>query len=290
MSYLRNITLHKLFIKKDMKTKPNILLLLIIGFISLTSCSSSDSSSGNTNPINSVRIKTLTTQQLIGGVWKNTYKTTNTFEGNNLMMSASLTQKWNTTISQWENSSQSIYTLYDSAHASQQIIQNWDITTASWTNQNRHTFTDDTAGNRLKTETESWTSGNWELTQKGDFIYDGNNYLIRTETSSWNVATSSWSNPLNKTVYTNNAQGKPILAETYIGSDTTPYSKETLTYDANGYLLTRFGQFISMGNWINSYLIEQTNLQNGFANLINQTNYDLNGNISTQFRYVYEYY
>jgi len=225
-----------------MKTKQTILLFLLVGLLSLNSCSSDDSVSGNTNPIDGVRIKTITSQQLVGGQWKDTYKTTNTFEGNNLMMSSSLTQKWDTNTSQWENYNQSLYTLYDSNHASQQVIQNWDAATSTWTNQSRGTFTDNTNGDRLKTENENWVAGSWQLNQKADFLYDDNGYLIRLETTLWETSTSSWATtPANKQVYTNNAQGKPILTETFIGTDTSPYSKEIITYDANGFFNESLG-------------------------------------------------
>lgn len=274
-----------------MKTTLTIWLCLLLGLPTLSSCSTDNSENGNTNPVNGVRIKTMTQQEFIGGQWKDTYRTTNTFQGSNLMMSSSLTQKWNTTTSNWVNYNQSLYTLYDSSHASQQIIQNWDATTSSWDNYNRHSFTDNANGNRVRTETETWDHNSWKTSSKADFTYDDNGFLIRSEMYLWNTAETNWNIfPSTRAIYTNNTQGKPTLTETYLGTADTPYTKETATYDGNGFLLTRQGQILSAGNWVIVYLSEQNNLPNGFPSYITQTNYNFDGSVSQQFKFVYEYY
>lgn len=228
---------------KTMKIKSSLLLLFTA--LLLLSCSSDDSG-GNTNPSGDVRIKSMLFQEYIGSSWKDKFRTTNTFAGSNLMMSSALSERWDDATSQWVNSSRSTYTLYDSSHASEQLIQVWEA--GSWVNDAKHTFTDNALGNRLLTETDNWHSGAWQRGQKASFIYDANDYLIRTEVTSWNTASADWNTTFtSKSVYTNNAAGKPVLTEVFSNIDTEPIAKETITYDTNGFLIKREGQSKQMG-------------------------------------------
>lgn len=262
-----------------MKTIQTILLFLLA---ILASCSSDDSSSGN-----SAQVKSIMRQDFVGNQWYNTTKTTNFYEGNNTMMSSSLFQSWSG--ENWRDIKRSSYSLYDGSHASQQIEQNLNYRTGIWNNDMRYTFTYNAQGKIVKEEQEIWTSeNNWLPRYRTDYIYDGNAFLISKEYSEWYAVVSLW-DAFEKVVYTNNSEGKPIYTEHFNMGEL--YYSETTTYDTNGFFL--MSEQLSETLQGVSYVYkrtEQTTLPNGNISCITKTSYNSNGEISQVKRFLYSYY
>ena len=78
--------------------------------------------------------------------------------------------------------------------------------------------------------------------------------------------------------------------ETYVNNDTTPSSKVSFTYDSQGHVAFRLTESLFSGSWTVSNLMEYTNLSNGLPQKIHQTNYDTDGDITSELQYLYDYY
>ena len=139
---------------------------------------------------------------------------------------------------------------------------------------------------------EDWDNPGWLASEKLDFTYNANNYLIKEDYFVWNVGNITW-DFVGYADYTNNANGQPLqfISQSYDGFVWQNETKGTYTYNATGKLLTYTDEVwnTSTSTWQiannevntydnNDYLIQeiQENYNNGSLNSRNRYTYTNN--------------
>jgi hypothetical protein len=83
---------------------------------------------------------TTTYETWTSGVWVNSLKQNNTYDGSGYL-TYNLTQIWDSPSSSWKNNGQINYTNNGNGTVQQYIAQSWDTPSSSWKNSQRATFT-----------------------------------------------------------------------------------------------------------------------------------------------------
>jgi hypothetical protein len=249
------------------------------------------------------RTQTMLSESWTSGSWVKAFQTNYTYDGSGNILS-SVNQTWDVPSLSWKDFSRSNYTNNPDGTANVVINQTWSGTT--WIDASRTTYTY-TASKKIQTSiTENWMGAIWMNLLKQINTYDGSGYLIKNESQTWDMISSSWKNNL-QTNYTNNPNGTVNLeiSQTWSGSawentDRTTYtyngslkvltavtdkwssgswksfSMETNTYDGSGYILTELSQLWDTGpaTWKNDSRSNYTNNPNGTASQVIMQTWD----------------
>lgn len=211
------------------------------------------------------KYSTLLVESWANSNWKNSMRTTSTFDGNgNVTKQAS--DSWNGTTSVWEYWSVTTHTLNSNSTVNYSITQSWDTNMGMWVNSSKMIYTYDAAKNVLTQKMQMDLGTGWTDFSMTTNTYNASNLLIKsvgqsmdlitmqmknatqttytynadgTENQSisqnWNSTSLAWVNSLRST-NTYNASKKltQVLTEDYTSDVWVNDTKSTLTYNANG--------------------------------------------------------
>jgi len=167
----------------------------------------------------------------------------------------------------------------------------WNTTSNGWEKSVRTTYTYTAAKKVLTAESEFWYDPDWMPTSKQIYTYDGNNYLTKVLTQTYDFI-SPWKdisqithiNNLDGTVsqsvieawdvnawkyrtritYTyNNSKLVTELTEKWFSTGWENFTKETSDYDSSGFLTHTLSQNWIAGSWKNAEQFNITNYPNG---------------------------
>jgi hypothetical protein len=196
---------------------------------------------------------------------------------------------WEMITQEWENGAwQDKYrdiVIYDDLFEEMIEIMTYEWKNGTWVNHNRMSAEIDADGNLTMMLMETWMTNTWIIDMKmtytfnsdgnltstliqvdensdsilenmmrTDSIYDSNGFLI--EEKSYMHDNGTWIE-MQKTVYTNNAQGLPVESVSQMdlgGGEYMDTGKSTFTYDASGNLLVQtqyYPNFLNQG-WTES--------------------------------------
>jgi hypothetical protein len=250
-------------------------------------------------------VESITYESWSNDNWVNSSIETCTYDENAYLINR-LTETWDEPTSSWGNSTQINYINGDNGNVEQQTLQYWESSLAEWVNFQRTTLTYNSSNVPSIIIIEGYLNDEWVNSQKQTNAYDVNVYLISQINETWNILSSSWENSYrfnyinndNGTIdqriyqiwdmegfdwinsiranYTYNSSGDPltILGESFINNDWVNTSKQTNTYDENGYFVNGTAEIWSIptDSWENSAQINYTNDESG---LIQQTVFQL---------------
>jgi hypothetical protein len=127
--------------------------------------------------------------------WNNGYRSTNTYDASDFLLST-LNETWNAVTSAWENSSRSTYINNTSGYALTETSETWSSTTSSWESSSRSTRTYDAANNVLTDLYQMWdnTTSTWQ--NFANAIYSGyiGNKVGSMIHQTWDNTTASFIN------------------------------------------------------------------------------------------------
>lgn len=157
-----------------------------------TGSSSWDNVQRSTFTYNAAKKVLTETSEIWVGMWMNSAKTTNTYDGSGYLIN-SLRQNWDFIMSNWKNFTQTNYTNNPSGTVNQSIDQTWDVTNV-WVNSERTTYTY-TGGDKVSIAiSEIWTGANWQNDTKLTNTYDAGFRITNSLYQEWNTSTSLWVN------------------------------------------------------------------------------------------------
>ncbi|MCP5062885.1 MAG: T9SS type A sorting domain-containing protein [Ignavibacteriae bacterium] len=149
-----------------------------------------------------------------------------------------LIEIWNESGGVFENSNLTTTTYHPNGQISEELSKSWDIDNQQWSDGNYflYEFQYDANGNRIEyvsTMAIEFSGYSMMTKSKLQSEYDSNNYLIEDLDFTWDENTSVWSE-LEKSEYTNDAEGNPLVVIIYNKlSGTWDYS-EKITYNYDG--------------------------------------------------------
>lgn len=157
-----------------------------------TSSNSWDNLQRSTFTYNAAKKVLTETSEIWLGMWMNSAKTTNTYDGSGYLVN-SLRQNWDFISNNWKNNTQTNYTNNPSGTVNQSIDQTWEITNV-WANSERTTYTY-TGGDKVSVAiSEVWTGSNWLNDTKVTNTYNGSFRITTSLNQAWNVVASLWVN------------------------------------------------------------------------------------------------
>jgi hypothetical protein len=193
------------------------------------------------------------TQLLVGDLWVNAWRISNTYDASNDMLS--------------------------------ELYEEWS--NGQWVILFRHICTYDANGNMLSYLTETWTNSQWVNWQRYTYTYDANGNTLSELQEDWE--NGQWVNWFRST-YTYDASGNPLsyLNEYWENGQWVNNFRKTFTYDANGNMLTEFEEVCQYDQWVNCYRSTYTYDANGNP-LSNLHEYWENGQWVNNWRTTYAY-
>jgi hypothetical protein len=187
-------------------------------------------------------------------------KTYNT--SNNIILE--VTQFWNSTMTQWETTAQTVYTYNGSGKIEFETDQSYNFVTQMYTNAFRTKY-DYSGDNLIRITYQSWENGAWENDDKFEYAYNTSGLPIEEIESIWNSATMLWE-PSERGIatYTNNLLTK----------------LEIYKYDNGGWETQPFEQYLTeyTGMLESSFTWQSWNGSQWVNEDIETSFYDTNGN------------
>ena len=143
-----------------------------------------------------------------------------------------------------------------------EISQSWDETLSQWDNSFKPVYTYDTNGNQTQYIDYYWEGSHWVSERKSEYTYDTYSNLTHEIVYYWDG--SSWIND-GKTEYIYNTNSNLIYYIDYFldGSQWVAYGKTEFTYDTNGNLTQYIDYFLDGSQWVTSGKSEFTYDTNG---------------------------
>lgn len=235
----------------------------------------------------SQKVQWMSTDVWNNGVWTNSGKSINTYDGNGYL-THDLTQNF---ITSWQNVVQNNYTNNPDGTVQQKNSELWSTASSKWEPYNRTTYTYTPAKKVLTATSENYYDPSWVYFSKEIYEYDGNNNQTKILTQNydfvspwkdasqtiyvnnpdgtvsqstdqiWNL--NAWKNT-NRTTYTyTNSKITTELSEKWNGTTWENESLETYNYDSNGHVIHNLSQSWKAGAWKNESQSNITNNTNG---------------------------
>jgi hypothetical protein len=174
-----------------------------------------------------------------GSAWVGSFKMEYTFDGNGNMTSNS-TYMWNTTTSQWDGVSKTVWTFIGGIAT---LSTGYDWSGGAWVTANKTEYTY-SGGILTQDITSNWTGGVWVTAKKTNYTFSGGK-LTLVIISNWTG--SAWVN-FSKSEYTFDVDGNQTLSitSTWSGSAWVNSSKTENTYISGKLTMN------SVSNWSGS--------------------------------------
>lgn len=255
--------------------------------------------------LNGQNIETFVVETWTGSAWENSSRTAYTYDGNHYLTNT-LSQTWDVPTLSWTDVSQSIFTNNPDGTANQVVTQMWDGV-SDWNNISRVTYTYNASKKVLTYTSELWFGIAWQNSSKVTDVYDGNGFLTTSTTQTWDIISSTWKNSSlvtytnfvngtvnyeisqlwdgvsawtnsRKSTFTYNGSNKVLteVTEEWMDPDWQSYSKETNTYDGNGFLILTLEQLWDMGStsWKDDSRMNYTNNTDGTPSVVVSQSWD----------------
>jgi hypothetical protein len=220
------------------------------------------------------------TQKLIGTLWVESLRQTNTYDSRDNMLSDAH-EYWENDA--WVNAWRSTYTYDANGNGVTELVQQWS--NAQWVNLFRYTHTYDGNGNMLTELWEDWSNGQWVKDDRYTYTYDANGNMLSTMDESW--STDQWVNSYRYS-YTYDESGHILseMEETWSNGEWLKSWRWTDAYNANGKQISNLRETWSNGQWINDYRYTYTYDANGNMLSMLWENWS-NGQWMNDYRYTY---
>jgi len=221
------------------------------------------------------------------GTWQESDQTLYTYDGN-MYLTRDQTQNFNVT---WIDLFKTDYINNADGTVQQSTSQLWNTTSHVWELSSRTTNTYNADKKVLTSVAEYYYDPSWQLVSKQIYSYDGNNYLTKALSQTYDLITpwkdasqitytnnpdgtvsqsltqiwdvSTWKDR-NRVTYTyNNSKVVMELHEKWNGTIWENESKDTYDYDTNGYIIHTLTQNWNGGVWNNEEQSFATNYTNG---------------------------
>jgi hypothetical protein len=260
----------------------------------------------NTNAKRTVDLR----QKLMGQLWVDTLRQTNTYDASNNMLS-DLWQYWSN--GQWLNYYGYTFTYDASGNQLSYLYEQWSSgelvkgyrerctydangnmlsrlgeqwSNGQWVNDYHFTYAYDANGSELSELSEKWSNGQWVYSYHATRTYDTRGNMLSVLGEEW--SNGQWVNSWHNT-FTYDANGNMLsdLYEEWSNGQWVNYLRRTCTYDTNGRNLTEVNELWSNGQW--ETVQRWTSTYDAMGNQLNWLHEDWSYSESYARRHTYTY-